>query len=123
MNLHRVFTVLAATLLAANLAFAETTQAKPAPGAGASVLKEGTYTAKVKALACSACPPEVQKALGSVKGVRSVSVDAEKKTVQFTVDKGTTVSEAEIQRVLKAASEQMGMGADYSLLDIKMIKT
>ena len=123
MNPHRISTVVAAILLAANLAFAETTQPKPAPEGGASILKEGTYTAKVKALACSACPPEVEKALGGVKGVRSVSVDPESKTVRFTVEKGTTVSEAEIQRALKAAAERMGMGADYTLNDIKMVKT
>lgn len=106
-------------VLCAGLALAKEPPAATSPS---SPLKEGAYSAKVAALACEACPPQVEKALGGIKGITAVSVDAQTKTVRFTVEKGSAVTEADIQKVLKAASDEMGMGADYTLHDIARMK-
>ena len=111
--------ILVLLVVGAGLAVAKEPTAATSPS---SPLKEGTYSAKVAALACEACPPQVEKALGSIKGITAVSVDAQTKTVRFTVGKGSTVTEADLQKVLKAASDEMGMGADYTLHDIARVK-
>ena len=84
-----------------------------------AALKEGSYTAKVTALTCDACAPEVKKTLSGIEGVGSVSVDTKTRTVTFTIEKGANVTEAALQKALKAASDKMGMGADYTLHEIK----
>ena len=84
-----------------------------------AALKAGSYTAKVVALPCDACAPEVKKTLSGIEGVGSVSVDTKTRTVTFTIEKGANVTEAALQKALKAASDKMGMGADYTLHEIK----
>lgn len=113
-------TVIAGLVLAAFAAthgIAATTAGKGAKG----VLKEGAYTATVAALVCGACPPQVEKTLKTFPGIEGVSVSQEKSTVSFTVKKGALVKEAKLQMTLKAASSKMGMGADFSLRDLKHI--
>lgn len=83
-------------------------------------LTKGQYTAKVKMLACEACGPEVEKTLNGVKGVEAAKVDSKTSTVRFGVK--DSVKLAELQKTLKAASEQMGMGADYSLSKIESLE-
>ena len=86
----------------------------------ADTLTPGRYTAKVKMLACEACGPEVEKTLNGIKGVEGAKVDSKASTVQFGVK--DTLKVAELQKTLKAASEQMGMGADYSLSKIESLQ-
>lgn len=85
-------------------------------------LKEGSYIAKVTALPCDACAPEVKKTLSGIEGVGSVSVDTRSRTVTFAIEKGANVTEAALQKALKAASDKMGMGADYTLHELKRIE-
>jgi copper chaperone CopZ len=86
------------------------------------ILTAGTYTAKVKAIVCSGCPALIKQALEKMKEIDSVSVDSQKRTVQFTVKKSTTVKLSDLQKALKVAADRMGMGADYTLLDLKPLK-
>jgi hypothetical protein len=83
------------------------------------VLKTGRYAAKVKAIVCDACGPLIQKTLASFKELESIAVDQKTSTVQFTVKKDASVKVADLQKALDAAAKQMGMGADYTLSDIK----
>lgn len=113
-------TVIAGLLMAAMAAthgFAST-----AAGKGAKeVLKAGSYTATVAALVCGACPPEVEKTLKTFPGIEGVSVSQEKSTANFKIKKGASVKVSKLQAALKAASDKMGMGADYSLRDIRRV--
>jgi copper chaperone CopZ len=86
----------------------------------AETLAPGRYTAKVKMLACEGCGPEVEKTLNGVKGVEAAKVDSKTSTVEFGVKDPVKV--AELQKTLKAASEEMGMGADYSLSKIQSLE-
>jgi hypothetical protein len=86
------------------------------------VLTAGTYTAKVKAIVCSGCGPLIKQTLEKMKEIDSVSVDSGKKTVQFAVKKNNTVKLSDLQKALKVAADRMGMGADYTLLDLKALK-
>ncbi len=86
------------------------------------VLTAGKYSAKVKAIVCGGCGPLIKQTLQKMKELDAVTVDQEKKTVQFSVKKDGTVKVAELQKALKAASDQMGMGADYTLSDIQPVK-
>lgn len=83
------------------------------------VLSAGQYSATVAALPCEACAPKVQETLGKAEGVESVTVDPKTKTVTFRVKEGNNVKISELQKSLKAASAEMGMGADYTLHDVK----
>ncbi|MDE2291796.1 MAG: hypothetical protein KGL53_06910 [Elusimicrobia bacterium] len=96
-----------------------------AAGAAAAVkakqprtLGPGAYTASIKALICSACGPKVMETMRGVRGVSGVSVDQRKSLLKFTVRKGAKLDVAGLQKRLKAASDAMGMGADYSLREI-----
>ena len=86
--------------------------------AGMSLLVPGKYSAKVTAIACEACPPEIMKTLQAQTGVKDITVDAKTSTVQFTVLPGAHVWIPELQKALKAASDQMGMGADFELKNL-----
>jgi copper chaperone CopZ len=108
--------LIAAALLAAQ-GFAATAGAKSSKG----VLKEGSYAASVTGLMCEGCPPAVEKALKSFPGVEGVSVSQEKATVTFKIKKGAAVKLTKLQAALKAAADKMGMGADYSLRDLKRV--
>ncbi len=82
-------------------------------------LKAGTYTAKVKAIVCRGCPPVIKKTIEGLKPIESATVDQKTSTVEFTVRKDATIKLAEIQTALKAAADKMGMGADYTLSEVK----
>ena len=86
------------------------------------VLKTGEYTAKVKAITCGGCGPLIKKTMEGMKEIDSVSVDSKNKTVQFAVKEGATINYADLQKALDAAAEKMGMGADYTLLDLQPVK-
>jgi len=86
------------------------------------ILKTGEYTANVKAITCGGCGPLIKKTMEGMKEIDSVSVDSDKKTVQFAVKKGATINRAQLQKALDAAAQKMGMGADYTLLDLKPVK-
>lgn len=86
------------------------------------VLKEGTYSAKVKALTCAGCGEFIQKAMSEMKGVQFASVDEKNSTVEFIVQKGVTVKTADLQKHLDAWAAKMGMGADYGLSELKSVK-
>jgi hypothetical protein len=87
--------------------------------AAQDVLKAGQYTAKVKAIVCDGCGPLIQKTLQGYKELDAITIDQKTSTVQFTVKKGSTVKMAEIQKALNAAANKMGMGAGYTLSDLK----
>jgi len=86
------------------------------------ILKPGEYTAKVKAIVCGGCGPLIKKTMLAMKEIDSVTVDSEKMTVQFVVKKDTTLKMADLQKALNAAADQMKMGADYTLSDLKATK-
>lgn len=85
----------------------------------AQTLKPGRYTATVAALVCDACGPKVQQTLESRSELQDVSVDQKAKTVAFTVKPDAQVKVTDLQKSLKAAAQEMGMGADYHLKGIK----
>src|ERR1017187_9933326 len=89
-----------------------------ADGTVANVLEAGTYTAKVAAIPCEACPPVIEKTFKAQPGIDQVSVDQKTSSLTFTVKPGAQVQLPDLQSALKAASDQMGMGADYQLHDI-----
>ena len=85
------------------------------------VLQEGAYSATVKALVCGGCGPKVEETLRNVDGIQSVAVDQEKKTVKFTVKKGAKIKLTDLQKILRASSLEMGMGADYQIKGLKKV--
>jgi hypothetical protein len=86
---------------------------------GARILTPGNYSARVTAIPCEACPPEIVRTLKAQPGIDGISVDPKASTVQFTVKPGAPIPLVDLQKALKAASDQMGMGADYQLKDVK----
>lgn len=115
--MKKVMTALVLAALAVTQSFAASKADKGSKG----VLKAGSYTATVAGMVCGACPPQVEKTLKTFPGIEGVAVSQEKSAVSFTVKKGALVKEAKLQAALKAASSKMGMGADYSLSDIKRV--
>jgi copper chaperone CopZ len=89
----------------------------------AKTLAPGTYSATVKALVCEGCPPLVTEALSKQKGIDKISVDPKTSTAKFTVLKNSQVSLAELQKALDAAAGEMGMGADYTLKNLKRVSS
>lgn len=89
---------------------------------GPEVLKAGEYTAKVKAITCGGCGPLIKQTMEKMKEISSVNVDSTSKTVQFAVKKDATIKLADLQKALNGAAKGMGMGADYTLLDLKPAK-
>ena len=83
------------------------------------VLQAGTYTAHVAAIPCEGCPPIIESTMLSQKGIASAKADQKTSTLAFTVKPEARVKVSDLQKALKAASDQMGMGADYSLKNIK----
>jgi hypothetical protein len=83
------------------------------------MLMPGTYTAKVKALVCDGCGPLVQKTLQEFKELEAVTVDQKSRAVQFSVKKDSMTTLVNLQKALDAAAKRMGMGADYTLLEVK----
>jgi hypothetical protein len=82
-------------------------------------LAAGQYTAKVKAIVCGGCGPLIQKTLAAFKELEAVTVDQKASSVLFTIKKDATVKLADLQKALDAAANRMGMGADYTLSDVK----
>ncbi len=115
--MKKVMSALVMAALAATQGFAATVASKGTKG----VLKAGSYSAKVAALVCPACPPEVEKTLKTFPGIERITVSQEKSTASFKIKKGSSVNEAKLQAALKAASDKEGMGADYSLSDLKRV--
>jgi hypothetical protein len=107
--------IVMATLIVSALMLAGPVPAQKAP----DVLKAGQYSAKVKAIVCGGCVPLIQKTLQTFKEIEAVTVDQKSSSVQFAVKKDTTVKMADIQKALDTAANQMKMGADYTLSDIK----
>ncbi len=89
---------------------------------GLHTLGGGEYTAKVKAIVCSGCGPFIEKTMKGFPGIESAVTNSEKLTVQFKVKKGVTIKLADLQKSLQESSNKMGMGADYSLSDIRSVK-
>ncbi len=88
-------------------------------GPADQVLGTGSYTANVKAIVCRGCGSLIKRTLEGMKEIESASVDQDAKTVEFAVKKDNTVKLSDIQAALKAAAEKMGMGADYTLSNVK----
>lgn len=105
-------------LLGINMAFAASTKAKQ-KSATEQVLTSGAYSAQVKGIVCSGCGAYIQDTLEKFKGIDKVSVDQDKKLVQFQVKRDVKIKLGEVQKALKASADKMGMGADYQLMDIK----
>jgi hypothetical protein len=104
-------------LLSMGVVFA---QHQPSAGGQAKdMLMPGAYVAKVKAIVCDGCGPLIQKTLQNFKELEAVAVDQKNKTVQFSVKKGSMTAVSTLQKALDAAAKSMGMGADYSLSDIR----
>lgn len=93
---------------------------KPEPSA--KLLGPGDYSAKVKAIVCSGCGSFIEKTMRQVPGVTTAKADNDAATVQFSVAKGQKVSLPNLQESLRASADQMGMGADYELYEIKPLK-
>jgi len=122
MNTKTAFLVAIATLILLAMVVAAPIAAGQAKDAAKDVLNPGTYSAKVKAIVCGGCGPLITKTLQGMKQIDSVSVDSAKQTVQFAVKKNNTVKLSDVQKALKAAADKMGMGADYELSDLKLLK-
>ena len=74
-------------------------------GTGLRDLGPGAYQATVKAIVCDGCGEFIQKA----------------KLVTFRVNDGATVKLGDLQKTLKASAAEMGMGADYTLHNVKKV--
>ena len=83
------------------------------------VLQAGKYTARVTAIPCEGCPPVIEQTMLAQPGIASAKADQKTSTLVFTVKPDARVNVLAVQKALKIASDQMGMGADYSLKDIK----
>jgi hypothetical protein len=106
-------------LLTFGIAFAQQLRSSGTGGQSKNILRPGTYTAKVKAIVCGACGPLIQKTLQTFKEFEAVTVDQKSRTVQFSVKKGSMTTLVAPQKALDAAAKSMGMGADYTLSEVK----
>jgi hypothetical protein len=82
------------------------------------ILQTGKYTARVTAIPCEGCPSVIEQTMLAQPGIASAKADQKTSTLTFTVKSDAVVKVSDLQKALKAASDQMGMGADYSLKDI-----
>lgn len=87
--------------------------------AGEEMLSPGRYTATVKAFVCDGCAEWIATKLKAEKSLQDVSADQKTREVQFTVKKEAKVKQSDIQKVLDAAAKEMGMGADFTLTELK----
>ncbi len=118
MKIRTSFLPLLAAFVLVSMIAALPAAAQKAP----DVLKSGEYTATVKAMVCGGCASLVKQTMRENKNIDAVSVDSAKNTVQFSVKKDATVKVADLQKALDAAAKNMGMGADYTLMDLKSAK-
>jgi hypothetical protein len=106
-------------LLSFGIVFAQQQASAGSSGQSKNMLMPGTYTAKVKAIVCEGCGPMIQKTLQSFKELDAVTVDQKSSTVQFSVKKDSIATMGNLQKALDSAAKRMGMGADYTLSDVK----
>jgi hypothetical protein len=109
----------ALVVLGFGIACAQHEHSGGAAGQSEDMLMPGTYTAKVKAIVCEGCGPMIQKTLQNFKEIEAVSVDQKSRTVQFSVKKDSMTTLVNLQKALDTAAKRMGMGADYTLSDVK----
>jgi len=109
----------ALVLLNFGIVFAQHQHSSGANGQSKDMLMPGTYTAKVKAIVCGGCGPLIQKTLQNFKELEAVTVDQKSSTVQFSVKKDSMTTVGDLQKALDTAAKRMGMGADYTLSDVK----
>jgi hypothetical protein len=109
----------ALVLLSFGAVFAQHQHTGGTNGQSKDMLMPGTYTAKVKAIVCGMCGPLIQKTLQNFKELDAVTVDQKNSTVQFSVKKDSMTAMGDLQKALDAAAKRMGMGADYTLSDVK----
>lgn len=114
----RKLLVLAAVLSLAGAAGAAPAKKSAAPSS--DLLSPGAYTAKIKALVCEGCGMWIEEKLGVVKELTAVRADQLRRTLTFTVVR--PLSRAALQKTLDAAARDMGMGADYTLSEVKPLK-
>ncbi len=86
------------------------------------ILAAGKYTAKVKSIVCEECGPLIKETMEKTKSIDSIFVDSKASTVRFQVKKDKAVKLPDLQNALKSAAAEMGMGADYTLSDVKVVK-
>jgi hypothetical protein len=115
-----VIVIAALMLLSFGIVFAQHQPSAANGGQSKDMLMPGTYVAKVKAIVCEGCGPLIQKTLQNFKELEAVAVDQKNKTVQFSVKKGSMTTVSALQKALDASAKSMGMGADYSLLNLKL---
>ncbi len=111
--------VMAGSLLVMGLMISLGFAASKARTAGAQVLAAGAYSAQVKGIVCGGCGSVIQETMEKINGIENVSVDQDKKTVQFQVKKDVKLKLAVVQKALQASADKMGMGADYQLRNLK----
>ncbi|OGR85096.1 MAG: hypothetical protein A2901_02355 [Elusimicrobia bacterium RIFCSPLOWO2_01_FULL_54_10] len=107
------------TMLGISVSFAA-----PKPKAKAiseAVLAPGAYSAQVKGIVCGGCGQLIQQTLEKFNGIEKVAVNQDEKTVNFQVRKGSKLKLSEIQKALQASAGKMGMGADYTLQNLKKV--
>lgn len=96
-------------------------ESKKATSRNAAEIGPGAYQATVKAIVCDGCGEFIQKTMASQSGIGVVVVDQKAKLVTFRVNDGAKIKVANLQKALAASAEQMGMGADYTLHNIKKV--
>lgn len=67
--------------------------------------KSVTHSFEVRGMSCSHCSARVEKALATVKGVKSAKVDLEEKTATVTANENVSLDS------LKAAVKDIGFDA------------
>jgi hypothetical protein len=84
-------------------------------------LGPGTYQATVKAIVCEGCSEFIQSTMTKNEAIENVRIDQKTRQVKFDVKFGNKVQFADLQDSLKTSANEMGMGADYTLVGLKKI--
>jgi len=113
-----IFALATLALLNFGMVFAQHQHTSGTDMQSRDMLMPGTYTAKVKAIVCGDCVLLIQKTLQNFKELEAVTVDKKSSTVQFSVKKDSMTTRSELQKALDTAAKRMGMGADYTLLNV-----
>jgi len=108
-------------LLAGWLVMASAVLTLATPPTDDQILQTGKYTAQVTAIPCDGCPPVIDQTMLAQQGIGSAKADQKTSTLTFTVKPEARAKVSDIQKALKDASDQMGMGADYTLKNIKKV--
>jgi hypothetical protein len=93
----------------------------PSKKAAEEPLSPGRYSATIKTFVCGGCAEWVESHLQSQKSLEEVKAVQETKALSFTVKKGAKVKRSDVQKVLDAAAQEMGMGADFEMVAFKKI--